>query len=1011
MLNIRKSASNKSALKQVVAYCAEHPDEDIQIIVPDKLSLFMERYLFDEMGISCSFNIKVATLNRFVKRRNPVSPEMQISRTGSIILIHKILNELSADLKIMRNRAYSFSYAENIFDTIAQLKASKIGYIEMLDFVGKNQTLTDKIHDLALIYERYEQGKAGLLDMSDTFLSSAFFITEDLKDTTILIVGFDDFTAIEYSLIERMVVNARDVNVFVLSAVGKNKHIFNFEIYDQLRSIAYANDIGFNVVEGVVADGLTGYLEKNLFSIVPSGYTLTHNSVKLLSATSVDDEIESVARDIRRKINAGKQYSDFGVAVFNFDSHTKKIEEIFNKYDLNYYIDSKFTMDNSIYYKFVVSLLKYFLEGYETSHLIDIINSPFVDIDQREKRELIEYLMIYKYRGELRKLYVPETLTDVKTIVLSIIDKIKIDKNDTLHSFIDKLILFNQDNNVESVLNNIAENVADVRDKILLNKSVVNVYKILEEIGKFYPEAAIYDVYDIFIHVAKVVKINNLPMTVNAIKIIDADNVMEIFNDLYILGANSDNAPMVKADCGIILDGEIAELNFKHKLSPTIAFINRLNKLRLYNSVLMFSDNLTISYYKKPSIIIEELKNRLSVEINGVAHSLDVVDTRLLGHGILSEWDYIEEYCKNTKKYEKNLKNNIKNDDLLKKFTKNKEICNISKDKLSMYDDMFSVSASTLENYFKCPFNMFISNILKIRPRLDSQVKSLDVGNILHELIYTYYHANKNVGDVLTFCTEQIYKYVEANDRLKMSKDSPIIDNLIRESVRVIEGLNYIDDNSAFVPTYFEYEFKDKSFSERTALIGKIDRVDVCDDMLRVIDYKSGKADASLKELYYGNKLQLFMYSKAIERTRQKSVVGNFYLPLHNKYEKNDGENPYSLKGFFVNDKDVVQALDTRLLPGDKSDIVNLRVNKDGLAYKYGKALEESDYDMLKNYSYQVSKQALQEIKSGEIRPSPSLVSEPCKYCPYMQICMKNSTVVRERQAGKIVMESFKEKV
>jgi ATP-dependent helicase/DNAse subunit B len=71
---------------------------------------------------------------------------------------------------------------------------------------------------------------------------------------------------------------------------------------------------------------------------------------------------------------------------------------------------------------------------------------------------------------------------------------------------------------------------------------------------------------------------------------------------------------------------------------------------------------------------------------------------------------------------------------------------------------------------------------------------------------------------------------------------------------------------------------------------------------MRIIDYKSGKANASLKELYYGHKLQLFLYSSAIENITKNKVVGCFYLPLHNDYTREIG-NSYALNGFFINFK------------------------------------------------------------------------------------------------------------
>ena len=109
----------------------EDVKEEIEIVVPDKLSLFMEKFLFEHMQIYASFSIKVSTFNRFAKKCCVVDKEKQISKVGSILLIHKILNDNIDKLEVLKSKAFSFSYAEEIFRTIGQLKASKIGYEEM----------------------------------------------------------------------------------------------------------------------------------------------------------------------------------------------------------------------------------------------------------------------------------------------------------------------------------------------------------------------------------------------------------------------------------------------------------------------------------------------------------------------------------------------------------------------------------------------------------------------------------------------------------------------------------------------------------------------------------------------------------------------------------------------------------------------------------------------------------------------------------------------------------------
>lgn len=976
---------------------------EIEVIVPDKLSLFMERFLFEQLHISASFNIKVSTFNRFAKKGLVIDKEKQISKFASIVLIHKILNENVDKFTILKNNLYSFPYAEEIFKTISQLKSSKITSEEMKSFQSGNANLENKIHDLAIIYEEYENDKAGLLDSADVFLMSTFFVKNGKEDKTLYFIGFDDFTAIEYGIIEELA-KVCEVNVFNYHSKSTNRSIYNDEVYTQLYNIARINELNFVVEEdaGVTAtQDLKSFLEKNLFSHTQDKYTLSNEVVKVYSGNGVLSEIEYVARDIRRKILDGGKYNHNGVAIYDLESNENKIKEIFSKYEINYYIDSEFYLNKSILYKFLCSVFKFNFENLNVVHVIDLINSPFFKMDRDKKVLMIDKLLFVKNRVHIsNKFDFGDELADESKQFSNFLSLITFKKDMDISSFIHMIEELSSVLDFDAVLDELAKG-ANLQDKILLSKSKETILNVLEDIEKFYPLANIDTIFDIFSHIGEVVKINNLPLTLDAVKVLDANNFMEIFDDLYMINCTYENAPSLKNDCGIILDSEIAELNFSNKLSPTIKHINSLSKLRLYNTALLFKDSLNITYSYNPSVLIKEILTKIQVSVDGKKYNLQPFTKFEFDKYIaLSMWDYIEFLSK----YQ------CDSELLHEKLIKIKDFKNLSKENLKIYADMKTISASQLEAYFKCPFYYFLNNVLKIKVRLDDEIQSLDVGNIIHQIMYEYYRRNKNVGDVYHFCVKEVFKYIDKNERLKINSDSPTLINLIDESVRVINGLNYIDENSLFEPRYFEYDFsgKDSLKLRNIDVIGKVDRIDEFDSNLRIIDYKSGRVDSGLKELYYGNKLQLFLYCRAMENSLKERAVGGFYLPLHNVFTK-DVANTYALKGFYENETNIVHALDKRLGPGEKSDIVNVRMNKDGLAYRTigNKELRAEELEKLKDYSTIVSEQAVEEIKSGYIEPTPSVVSKPCEFCPYVHVCMRKSNDIKFRPSNKVTIDSF----
>ena len=267
MIKILNTKSLYASLYEAVRFCKENTNYEINVIVPDKLELFMEKFLLEKINISASFKIKVSTLNRYAKRKLSIDNKNIISDIGCVLLINKILNKNIYKLETLKSHEYSFSYAENILRTLNQFKASRISYNELENFKSSNIQLANKIKDLAFIYKEFETLKAGLLDSSDLFLMSTTVIAEGLTSKNFLFVGFDDFTSIEYAIIEQLSMNN---NVIFLTnySKGNNKRIFNIEIYSQLQQIANITNQDFKVE--FTADDYTdckSFLQNNLFAV------------------------------------------------------------------------------------------------------------------------------------------------------------------------------------------------------------------------------------------------------------------------------------------------------------------------------------------------------------------------------------------------------------------------------------------------------------------------------------------------------------------------------------------------------------------------------------------------------------------------------------------------------------------------------------------------------------------------------------------------------------------------
>ena len=1026
-LNVVKSLNLKHSIQNTISLIRQLGDSNICIIVPDKLSATMERLIFERLNIDSSFNINVSTLNRLSKNilAETGARYETISKIGGIILLKKVLNENKEIITSFKNDRNSYQYSNEIYKTLSQLKACQLDSGELLAYRCDDEQLQHKVNDLGKILEKYHESKSSMLDNSDTLTLTCMMLdkSEQVKNTYYIFAGFDDFTSQGFNLIERLMFNSLGVYVNVYCSNGFNKNVYYQDVLYRLTSLCNTLGANLKMMEYEYQDDdIHKYLTSNLFAFNKLNFNLKSNDIiRLYQGQNISDELEFVARDIRRQVLSGARFRDFGIAVYNLNANTNIVKQVFNKYDLCAYIDVQKSFSSTAIYKFFVNLLQLFAQNYDTLNLIEFISSPFIDIEDKYKSEIIGLIRKINYRGNLSTLTINDDEASNKVKLIS--------------DFLIKYSL-NQDNNIEQIVNwhnqileelkieekifEIVNGMEDAYEQKILSQAIKGSNQLLQEIKQFYPQSTLNEVLDIYEHAGIELKISPLPLSADCIQIVEANEVLTSFDNLYFINCKASTAPSILQDVGILIDKELTAVQLSHNIEPTIARMNRLTKFKLFNSSLMFNKTLcvcmSLASSSEMSPLVSELKSRILVTNNNDEQS---EISYLVPHMIeepanylpLSIWDLIEYVHTHNVDISDYIKNILQSSNIAQRSAE------ISVD--PKFAEITEISASALENYFQCPFKYFFKYVLKLREELSNEIEMLDVGNILHELAYKYYLVkDRRSVNVHEFCVNVINSIVQKDDRLAQHIDNPVLFNLISEGERFINYLIKFDNNTLFRPTYFEKSFGGTSnfaglpLTDKVVLKGKIDRIDVYDDYFRIIDYKTGNAEATLSELYYGKKLQLFLYGLAISKSTNLKLSGTFYLPIKNtveKAEKND--NIYKLLGFYTDNIDVANAYDINLQANRKSEFVNINLKADGgLSARSDKVLSQSEMDGLLKYSKDISAQAIKQILGGKYNASPLKFDDrknACNYCPYLVLCSKSSNNIAFREVCKVTKNSF----
>ena len=205
----------------------------------------------------------------------------------------------------------------------------------------------------------------------------------------------------------------------------------------------------------------------------------------------------------------------------------------------------------------------------------------------------------------------------------------------------------------------------------------------------------------------------------------------------------------------------------------------------------------------------------------------------------------------------------------------------------------------------------------------------------------------------------------------------------LTETFNIVKKLLVYQNNTAFKtnPRYSEFSIEKiglVAFKDDTTEIkytGSIDRIDEWGEGKIVLDYKTGRVSGDFNEIYYGKKIQIYIYMKALLEDGTSIPAGVFYVPISAKYEKDSSKQ----------DEETDEALTKGIFLGyyakDQTEGV---FDPEFVKKKSGGVSTQTMHNMIE-YAHEVAQNALGEIMSGYIEKKPD--DSGCKYCPFSDIC------------------------
>ena len=1007
------------------------------ILVPDKFSLNAEKSVFDLLDIKSTFNIDVVSFNRLAYRVFEKENLNILSKRKGLILVNKILLENKDSLTTFNKLIGKAGLTENIYETIMQFKSS--GILPQEVYTNDTQShLSSKLSDIKIIYDKYENElNNGIVDEPYRLkmLSNKIKTSELVSESCFYIGMFDNFTFLQLNVIKELIKYAKNVTVAISSnTFQSNRDVFINENLQDIIDICKSNNFAYNIFNVKSRENNEKqHIKTNLFSIKKQDKISTNN-IEILENKDITSEINNVCKLIKAYVNLKNfEYKDFNIAVGDLESNKIDIIKIFKQYDIPYYLETSSAFTTSPLIKFVMDLLSCYKNNFSKVKVLNLVQSPFIRFDSVTKQEFENYVNKYgidfslffntfKYEKdsscykdiESFRVYLCDIFKEIKNIF---------DKYNYSYEFSSTLVEIIKKLDFDKTVNELLKKNIDTEKAKNLISSFDKMQQLMQEIDSVFENQINFDIYyEMLKSMFETECFTNVPTSANCVYIADAtDGYFYKEKCLFVLNAVEGVLPSYKTDCGIITDNEIDKLSSKNILCPSVKFLNKKQKNRIYNLLTNYNEKLFLSYSLNnsgvenlPSDIIKQFCEMFKISVSNSIYEIarnefgdENVAKVMIGNRTNA---IIENIASVQDKSKISLSDCLSDENLLQKFNRQIDY------KINVPENLKNKSSiSIIEKYNNCPFACFCQHILKIDKKQVSGMQVYDIGNILHavaeqfvDILIKENFAIKQESVTPLACelvnnilNSETYSHLSINNLQKQSMQ--------KESENLCKVILYQINNSMYKPTKTEYKFKDFKFSDELKLNGKIDRVDECDDYFNIIDYKTGKDVFSFEDIYVGKKLQLVVYAYIYSVLSGKKISGFYYMPISNKYASSDKDfyKKYKLLGISLNNDGVIKRIDKRLITEKESDIINIKFKNDGTLYTSSEnnLLDYCDQVSLIDYSIDMIKNTSSEFLSGKINPLP--LDSSCKYCPYYSVCGYDEKKSGTRQMPKKITKEF----
>ena len=1010
------------------------------LLVPELISHDMERRLCAAAGDTASRYAQVLSFTRLARRVAEAmgsAAEECLDNGGRVVAMAAAARQLHSKLKAYASVETKPEFLTGLVDAVDEFKRCCISAEDLMAASVRTEGgFSQKLEELALILDAYNavcaQGRRDPRDQM-TWALEQMELTDYGKDLTVYIDGFPDFTRQHLAVIAHLIRVCPNV-VIGLNADKVDSGTLAFEKAGKTASdlIHCAKKTGQRVKLTIVepADRALLPMLDGLFQ----GKTAPVPGVRVFHGDSAYNECVETAERILELVRQGCRYRDIAVVCADMNSYRSVLELVFHRCRIPIYLAGTEDVLQKSVVSAMLAALDAALGGFEQADVLRYLHSVLSPLEQDLCDRVENYAILWGVRGSrwlnpwenhpdgLSGQWSDESRAEILLLeearhrAVAPLQKLHqgfraarnlAQQTAALYAFLEDIGLADQLDRMARQM----EAGGDPRSAQILSQLWEILVSALEQLHDVLGATAWDD--DVFTRLLALLlgqyDVGTIPAVLDAVSAgpVSAMRCQQA-KHLFVLGAQEGSLPGYGGSSGILTDQERTALR-QMDIPLTGGAMEGLQAefAEIFGVFCGASETVTVSCASaNPSLVYRRLRDMSPGEEEATA---------VLGHALADPWEagaYLARWRDADTAHDLGVMEGYREALDRGSYTLGKVSgANIRK----LYGKQLNLSASQVDAQAGCRLSYFLKYGLRAKERKEQTVDPAEFGTYVHAVLEETAREVMGLGGFREVSLEDTlviaHKYSEQYAREHFAAlDSRRLEYLFarngEELEMIVRDLWEELRRAEFAPADFEVHFGGDGLAPiridgaamAAVLNGFIDRVDAWhtagNDYFRVVDYKTGKKDFDLCDVYNGVGLQMLLYLFALEKSGE-SVVGKNPIPVGVQYFP--ARSPLLSADGRVSDEEAEKKRDKE--SKRRGMLLDDEALLDAMGGNRGADLADREQlRLLEKYIFIVLRRMVNDIASGNVNANPysrGSSHDTCRFCRYSEICRKNEVVDR----------------